>query len=61
MCMEIERWMVSEVMNESPDIRANKQVERTATKRCGFHGHWRHDTVVAVASALPVAVAHLGR
>ena len=39
----------------------NKQVERTATERCGFDLHWRHDTVVPVATALPVAVAHLGR
>ncbi len=53
--------MILDVMDESPDIRANKQVERTATKRCGFHRHGRYDTAVAVASALPVAVAHLGR
>ncbi|MGN6641501.1 MAG: hypothetical protein ACTHKU_00720 [Verrucomicrobiota bacterium] len=42
---------------ESP----NKQMHRTATKRCGFDLHWRQITVVAVASALPVAVGDLGR
>jgi len=39
----------------------NQQVERTATERCGFRPHWRKTIAVAVARALPVAVAHLGR
>ncbi len=42
-------------------IESNKQVERTATERCGFYLHRRQTAVVAIASALPVAVAHLGR
>lgn len=40
---------------------ANKPVERTATERCDFDLPLRQTAVVAVASALPVAVAHLGR
>jgi hypothetical protein len=42
-------------------VWSNHSVERTATERCGFRLHWRHDTVIADARALPVAVAHLGR
>lgn len=39
----------------------NKQMHRTATERCDFHRHARQNIVVAVVSALPVAVGDLGR
>ena len=42
-------------------LAPNKQMHRTATERCGFYHHRRQAAVVAVASALPVAVGDLGR
>jgi hypothetical protein len=42
-------------------MTANKQMHRTATKRFGFDLHGKQTTVVAVVSALPVAVGDLGR
>jgi hypothetical protein len=41
--------------------KPNKAVERTAATRLDLIGGCRHAVVVAVASALPAAVAHFGR
>ena len=40
------------------DERPNNRVERTAAMRFGFDGDGLQTAVVAVASALPAAVAH---
>ena len=42
-------------------ILPDKQMHRTATPRCSLDRHWKRAAVVAVASALPVAVGDLGR
>ncbi len=39
----------------------NKALHATATVLCGSSAVGKHSTVVAVASALPVAVRELGR
>jgi len=44
-------------MNELP----NKALHATATVLCAVAAASKHNTVVAVASALPVAVRELGR
>jgi len=39
----------------------NKTLHATATVLCAVAAAWKHNTVVAVASALPVAVRELER
>ena len=42
-------------------LPSNKTLHATATVLCAVVAVWKHITVVAVASALPVAVRELGR
>ena len=42
-------------------VTPNKALHATATVLCDFVRARKHSTVVAVASALPVAVRELGR
>jgi hypothetical protein len=39
----------------------NKALQATAAVLCGWEVAWRHNAVVAGASALPAAVPELGR
>ncbi len=52
-------------MSRSPFVRfgplPNQALHATATVLCGCVAAGKHSTVVAVASALPVAVRELGR
>ena len=43
------------------DMTANKALQPTATVLGSWQVAWSHNTVVAEARALPVAVAELGR
>ncbi len=49
------------LMQNSQDMQANKVLQATAAVLCGWELAWRHDAVVAGASALPAAVPELGR
>ena len=54
----------TDVSFETPDsmiVRSNKALHATATVLSDFVRARKHNTVVAVASALPVAVRELGR
>jgi hypothetical protein len=45
----------------SSGLASNQALQATATVLDCSAGTWSHNTVVAVASALPVAVPELGR